>query len=558
MNLIKNFIENDCNFEDYDDLRKNFKIRRPDNFNFAFDVVDVYAEKAPDKRAIVWCDDKGGEKILNFKELSVESKKAANFLVSLGVKKGDKVLMILRRRWEFWITILALHRIGAVAIPATNQLLQKDIEYRIDAADVKTIIVCEDPVVKEIENARVNKPSLERLILVKSEAESANVSSDWIDFHAGVSAASDDFGREKCQTKNDDIMLLYFTSGTSGYPKMVQHDFIYPLAHIVTAKIWQNVTDDGLHLSVAETGWAKAMWGKLYGQWICGSAVFVYDMVQFKPHLLMQKISDYKVTTFCAPPTVYRYLVRTDLSQFDLSSLKYCVTAGEALNPEVYNKFYSMTGLKMREGYGQTESVIAAGTFLGIEPKPGSMGKPAPGYDLQIVDENGNKAHPGETGYIVLKFHGERPIGLFAGYYKDDNLTKSVFSNGVYRTGDTAYYDEDGYIWFVGRSDDLIKSSGYRVSPFEVESIFQQHPSVLECAVTGIPDKKRGQAIKATVVLAKGFEATEELRLKLMTYVKERTANYKQPRVLEFVKELPKTISGKIRRVEIREQDNAE
>ncbi|MBQ3671815.1 MAG: AMP-binding protein, partial [Treponema sp.] len=386
MNLIKNFIEKDCDFSNYDDLRKNFKIKKPDNFNFAFDVVDVYAEKDPEKRAIVWCDDKGGEKFINFRELSVESKKAANFLLSQGVKKGDKVLMILRRRWEFWITIIALHRIGATAVPATNQLLQKDIEYRIDAAKIKTIIACDDPVLKEIEAACANKNLVDRLILVSSAHDVKTTRSDWIDFHEGVAAASDDFGREKCSTANDDIMLLYFTSGTSGYPKMVQHDFLYPLAHIVTAKIWQNVVDGGLHLSVAETGWAKAMWGKLYGQWICGSAVFVYDMVQFKPHLLMQKLSDYKVTTFCAPPTVYRYLVRTDLSKYDLSSLTHCVTAGEALNPEVYNKFLSLTGLKMYEGYGQTESGITAGTFMGMEPKPGSMGKPAPGYDLQIVD----------------------------------------------------------------------------------------------------------------------------------------------------------------------------
>lgn len=552
MNVYRDYIEGGKDFADYDALKNGFKIKIPENFNFAYDVVDRYAKEDPEKRALVWCDDHGGERIFTFKEMSEESQRAANFLVRHGIQKGDVVILILRRRFEFWFFMLAMHRIGAVAVPATNQLLQKDIEFRTNAAQVKMIISLDDPKIQaEVEKAMPKSPSVRTLVTVGKNRGS------WQSYHAEEPQLSTSFARPEgaAATTNDDIMLLYFTSGTSGYPKMVEHNFLYPLGHIVTARYWQNVVDDGLHLTIAETGWAKAVWGKLYGQWLCGTAIFAYDMDSFKPDLLLRKLEQYGVTTFCAPPTVYRYLIRQNLSKYDLSKLSYCVTAGEALNPEVYNKFYEQTGLKMFEGYGQTESTVMVGNFPGMEPKPGSMGKAAPGYDVKIVRPDGTKCAPGETGSIVVCLDEQRPFGLFAGYYHDEKNTEKVFADGVYHTGDVASYDEDGYIWFVGRDDDVIKSAGYRVSPFEVESVLQQHPAVLECAVTGVPDKKRGQAIKATVVLTEGYEADKKLELDIFDFLKKQTAGYKQPRILEFVKDLPKTISGKIRRVEIREND---
>lgn len=552
MNVYRDYIEGGKDFADYDALKNGFKIKIPENFNFAYDVVDRYAKEDPEKRALVWCDDHGGERIFTFKEMSEESQRAANFLVRHGIQKGDVVMLILRRRFEFWFFMLAMHRIGAVAVPATNQLLQKDIEFRTNAAQVKMIISLDDPKIQaEVEKAMPKSPSVRTLVTVGKNRGS------WQSYHAEAPQLSTLFARPEgaAATTNDDIMLLYFTSGTSGYPKMVEHNFLYPLGHIVTARYWQNVVDDGLHLTIAETGWAKAVWGKLYGQWLCGTAIFAYDMDSFKPDLLLRKLEQYGVTTFCAPPTVYRYLIRQNLSKYDLSKLSYCVTAGEALNPEVYNKFYEQTGLKMFEGYGQTESTVMVGNFPGMEPKPGSMGKAAPGYDVKIVRPDGTKCAPGETGSIVVCLDEQRPFGLFAGYYHDEKNTEKVFADGVYHTGDVASYDEDGYIWFVGRDDDVIKSAGYRVSPFEVESVLQQHPAVLECAVTGVPDKKRGQAIKATVVLTEGYEADKKLELDIFDFLKKQTAGYKQPRILEFVKDLPKTISGKIRRVEIREND---
>lgn len=552
MNFFKDYLEKPVDESNYESLKRDYKIKVPENFNFAYDIVDRYAKEAPDKRAMLWVTDKD-EKTFTFTDISKLSNQIANFLVSRGLKKGDSVMLMLRRQWEFWPILIALHKVGIVAVPATCQLLQKDIEFRTNAAAIKMIICLEhETVMQEVEKAMNLSPTVEEIVTVGAPRKG------WTTFHEEIAKFSDVFERPtgEANTTNDDIMLRYFTSGTSGYPKMVQHDFTYPLGHITTAKFWQNVIDDGLHLSVAETGWAKAMWGKIYGQWICGTAIFVYEMENFRPYMMLQKIEQYKLTTFCAPPTVYRYLIRTDMSKYDLSSLKYCVTAGEALNGEVYNKFLEFTGMKMFEGYGQTESTILAGNFPGMEPKPGSMGKAAPGYDLDIIDENGNTCKPGETGSIIIRFvDGKRPTGLFAGYFHDEELTAKAFEGGIYHTGDTAYYDEDGYIWFVGRDDDLIKSSGYRISPFEVESVFMQHPAVLEVAVTGIPDKHRGQAIKATVVLNKGFEPTEELRIEMLTFVKERTSVYKHPRELEFVTELPKTISGKIRRVEIRKND---
>lgn len=552
MNFYSDYVENGTVYTNYEDLKKNFKIKVPENFNFSYDIIDRYEEKEPTKRALVWCDDSGDERIFTFADIALESRRTANYLVSKGIKKGDAVMLILRRRYEFWFFITALHRIGAIAVPATNQLLQKDLEYRTNAAQIKMIVSYDDTIQEEIEKALPASPSVKTLVTVQSDRPG------WISYSKEISSFGTDFPRPQGElaTHNEDVMLLYFTSGTSGYPKMVQHNFAYPLGHIVTAKYWQNVIDDGLHLTVAETGWAKSVWGKLYGQWICGSAVFAYDMVQFKPGVLLKKIEEYKVTTFCAPPTVYNYLVRADTKKYDLSSLKYLVTAGEALNPEVYNKVYEATGLKMFEAYGQTEATVMVGNFPGMEPKPGSMGKPAPGYDVSVVRPDGSKCAPKEPGVIVVNLENGHPFGLFTGYYHDEEKTKSVFSGNKYLTGDTAYYDEDGYIWFIGRNDDVIKSSGYRVSPFEIESILQQHPAVLECAVTGVPDPRRGQAIKATIVLTKLYEASEQLRISILDWMKEKTATYKHPRIIEFVTSLPKTISGKIRRVEIRENDD--
>ncbi|MDY2843298.1 MAG: AMP-binding protein [Treponema sp.] len=553
MNFYSDYVENGTVYTDYEDLKKNFKIKVPENFNFAYDIVDRYASFAPKKRALVWCDDLGEEKIFNFKEISEKSKQTANYLVKHGIKKGDTVMLILRRRYEFWYFILALHRIGAIAVPATNQLLTKDLEYRTNAAQIKMIVSYDDePVQERIEAAMPVSPSVKELVTVGKARKG------WQTFYDEIDSLSNEFERPTGEnaTHNDDIMLLYFTSGTSGNPKMVEHNFAYPLGHIVTAKYWQNVIDDGLHLTVAETGWAKSVWGKLYGQWICGSAVMVYDMLTFMPSRMMNVISKYHVTTFCAPPTTYRFLVKADVKKYDISALKYIVTAGEALDPELFEEVYRFTGLRMFEAFGQTEATVMIGNFPGMTPKPGSMGKSAPGYDIEIVRPDGTKCEPNENGSIIIRLDKGRPFGLFAGYYKNQELTEKAFENGVYNTGDVARVDEDGYIWFVGRNDDVIKTSGYRVSPFEVESALLQHPAVLECAVTGVPDERRGQAIKATIVLNDGFEPSRQLQLEIFDFMKQKTAVYKRPRIIEFVKELPKTISGKIRRVEIREKDN--
>lgn len=555
MNYLNEFIDWHEG-ETYDELKANFKIRVPEDFNFSYDIVDRYAREAPEKRAMVWCNDAGEEHIWNFRQMSELSQKTAVFLTRQGIRKGDVVMVILRRRYEFWWVILALHRIGAICVPATNQLLTDDLVYRNTSAEVKMIISFDDGHIEDrIEESLAKSPSVKTLVTVSGERKG------WVDFHRELESCGTSFPRPTgaAATHNNDPMLMYFTSGTSGYPKMVMHSYTYPLGHIITAKFWQNVIDDGLHLSVAETGWGKAVWGKLYGQWIAGSAVFVYDMLSFTPDLFFKKLSQYKVNTFCAPPTAYRFLIRQDMSQYDLSALKYCVTAGEALNSEVFNRFLEQTGIKMFEAYGQTETTVTAGTFPGMSPKPGSMGKAAPGYDLEIIRlQDGKKCAPLETGSLVVRLSrdpAERPVGLMLGYYKNEEATHKALDGDYYDTGDTAYYDDDGYIWFVGRNDDIIKSSGFRVSPFEVESVLMQHPSVLECAVTGISDPKRGQLVKATIVLNKGYTAGKDLDIELKTFAKTHLALYKIPRTIEFVEELPKTISGKIRRVEIRQKD---
>jgi acetyl-CoA synthetase len=539
-------------FQSYNEFREDFRINIPDNFNFAYDVVDEIALDDPDKIAMVWCDDKGNEEIFTFRQMKYYSDKTANFFKSNGIRKGDPVMLILKRHFEFWFCTLALNKLGAITIPATHLLSTKDLIYRNNAADIKMIVCVPDQeVIQHIEEAESKSPSLKVKMIIGENREG------WLNYTEGMDKSTEKFTRPTGDqaTSNTDKMLLYFTSGTTGMPKMVNHDFIYPLGHIITAKYWQNVTDNGLHFTVADTGWAKSAWGKIYGQWLSGSAVMTYDYDKFVPKNLMQVIEKYKVTTFCAPPTIYRFLIKEDLKSFDLRQLKYCVVAGEPLNPEVFRQFYEQTGIRLMEGYGQTECTVAVATYPWMDPKPGSMGKPTPGYDIEIVDEDGNPCEAGNEGEIVIHTKTSKPVGMFNGYYRDDKLTESVWKNGVYRTGDMAWCDEDGYFWFVGRADDVIKSSGYRIGPFEVESALMEHPAVLECAITAVPDPDRGQIVKATIVPSKNYQPSEELAKELQEHVKKVTAPYKYPRVVEFVTELPKTISGKIRRVQIRDED---
>ncbi|MBI9105883.1 MAG: AMP-binding protein [Spirochaetales bacterium] len=559
--MYRKYISGD--YGSYEELMEKYRVNVPDNFNFAYDVVDWYAENEPDKAALVWCNDNEKERRFSFRELKELTDKTANFFSGLGIKKGDRVMLILKRRFEFWYCLLALHKIGAVAVPATHLLTEKDISYRNNAAGIKMIVaVAEEQVLKSIDGAALESETLKLKVFVDSGCDvPGGLDSDWIDFTSALEKESGDFQKPALDALPvlDDTSLLYFTSGTTGYPKMVQHDFAYPLGHIATAKYWQNVRNDGLHLTVADTGWAKAVWGKIYGQWLCGSAVFVYDMDAFVPANLLEKLEQFKVTTFCAPPTIYRFMLAEGLDKYDLSALEYCVVAGEPLNPEVYNQFRVQTGINLMEGYGQTELTLAVGCFTGMEPKPGSMGKPAPGYDIAVVDQEGNKCAAGDVGQIVIFMDEFKPVGLFKGYYRDEELTRSVYHDGIYYTGDTAWMDEDGFLWFVGRTDDVIKSSGYRIGPFEVESALIEHDAVLECAITAVPDDMRGQIVKATVVLGAGWKDKGDGKLvkELQEHVKKVTAPYKYPRIVEFVDELPKTISGKIRRVEIRDSDNS-
>ncbi len=550
--MIEKFLEK-TEFTSYEDFIENYSVKVPVNFNFAYDIVDEYAKNEPGKKAIVWCNDSGEEKVFTFADMKKYSCQAANYFKSLGIRKGDLVMLILKRRYEFWFCILALHRLGAIAIPATHLLTKKDIEYRNNAASIKMVVTVDDEeVMNNVDEAVPDSPTLKTRVCLSAKRDG------WHTFRDEFVNFPDTFERPTGSedTTIKDIMLIYFTSGTTGMPKMVQHNFAYPLGHIVTAKYWQNVQNNGLHFTVSDTGWAKAVWGKLYGQWICGSAVFVYDYNhKFEPAELMHMIEKYRITTFCAPPTIYRFFIKADLRAFDFSSLKYCVVAGEPLNPEVYRQFYDATGIRLMEGFGQTEMTVVIATLPWMEPKPGSMGKPVAGYEIELHDSNGNVCETGEEGEIVIRTDRKKPVGLFNGYYRDEELTKSVWHDGFYHTGDMAWQDEDGYFWFVGRADDVIKSSGYRIGPFEVESALLEHPAVLECAITAVPDEIRGQIVKATVVLTKGYTPSDELVVELQEHVKKVTAPYKYPRVIEFVDELPKTISGKIRRVEIRNKD---
>lgn len=551
--LLDRFVSR-IEYSSYEDFQENLSIDIPADFNFAFDVADVYATEQPDKRALVWCDDHGNDRSFTFGDLKYYSDKAANLFRSYGIKKGDHVMLILKGRYEFWFCLLGLHKLGAIATPATHMLTSKDIKYRVEVASIPMIVsVADDGLIDHIDEGQRQTGDMIRHKLLLGEPREG-----WIDFKTELEKASPEFERAggDQRTCNDDTCLAYFSSGTTGYPKLIHHDMAYPLGHILTAKYWQSNLDDGLHYTVADTGWAKVVWGKIYGQWLCGSAVFVYDYEKFSAASMAAMAAKYGVTTFCAPPTIYRFLIKEDLSQYDFSGLKYCVVAGEPLNPEVYERFLKYTGIKLMEAYGQTELVVTIATWPWMEPKPGSMGKPCPLYDIDLLNADGQPCDVGEEGEIVINTSTGRPLGLFPGYYRDDAKTAEVWYDGYYHTGDMAWRDEDGYYWFVGRADDVIKSSGYRIGPFEVESALIEHPAVLECAITGVPDPDRGQVVKATIVLAKGYEAGEDLKEELQTHVKTVTAPYKYPRIIEFVSELPKTISGKIRRVEIREKDD--
>lgn len=550
--MIEKFLPR-IKFDSYEDFKNNYRVNIPDNFNFAYDVMDVWADEAPGKTAMVWCNDHGDERIFTFLDLRRLSNKAANVFKNQGIHKGDTVMLLLKRRWHFWVCTLALEKLGAISIPATVQLTKKDIIYRNNAASVKMIVAATDhEITSYIEESVKESPTLKCIALVGGNREG------WLDFDAELENASEQWDKPQGDqyAGGQDNMLMYFTSGTTGMPKIVVHDFLYPLGHIVTAHYWQGLGEDGLHLTVSESGWAKCGWGKIYGQWICGVAVFVYDMDKFVPKNLLKMMEKYRITSFCAPPTIYRFLLQEGLSEYDLTSIKKACTAGEPLNPEVYNRFKKATGLDIIEGFGQSETTVLCANYEWLVPKPGSMGKPSPLYDIDIVDVNGRTCPVGTEGNIVIKnLDKGLPPGLFKGYYRDEAATARVWSNGVYNTGDVAWRDEDGYFWFVGRSDDVIKCSGYRIGPFEVESALIEHPAVLECAITAVPDRIRGQIVKATVVLNKGWTGSDALVKELQEHVKKATAPYKYPRIIEFVDELPKTISGKIKRGEIRHKD---
>ena len=529
-------------FDSYDDYIQNGAPIVPENFNFSYDVIDELAKETPDALALLWTNDSGDVKKFTFKDLSQMSNSVANFLTSRGLKKGDTTLLFMRRRWEYWILMLAMHKVGVIPIPSTNQLKAEDIEYRIEQAESKAIFAFDDGhIINEIHTAIG-----ERYIPIISNEEIA----------ASIETMPSTI--ERVPNENTDTMVIYFTSGTTDMPKMVAHNFTYPLGHINTAMFWQRLHDKDIHFTLSESGWAKCSWGKMYGQWLSGATVFVFDFAGIATaHDLLHAISEHHITSFCAPPTVYKMLIHADFSKYDLSALEKADIAGEALNPEVYEKFLDLSGIKLHEGYGQTETCIMLFTNQWIEPKPGSMGMPSAGWDVQLLDEGGRPVPNGTVGEICVSLKNGHPVGLFQGYHKNDKLTAKVFRDGFYHTGDVAYRDNDGYYWFVGRNDDLIKTSGYRVSPFEVESVLLEHPAVREVAVTGIPDPSRGMAVKATIVLNKYFQGTDVLVRQLQDHVRSRTASYKYPRVIEFVDSLPMTISGKIRRALIRTLDSA-
>ena len=550
--MIERFLKQ-TTFTSQEDYEKNLEFIIPEHFNFAYDVMDEWAKEKPEKLALLWTNDEGECIRFSFKDLKEQSDRAAAYFMSLGIGKGDMVMLILKRRYEFWLSMLALHKIGAVAIPATHMLTTHDIVYRNNRASVKAIICAgEEYIMEQVAGSRAESPTLE--ILVSIGPKQADGFHDWHKEWNNAPA----FVRPEVKNDNDDTMLMYFTSGTSGEPKMVAHDFLYAMGHLTTGVYWHNLSEDSIHLTVADTGWGKAVWGKMYGQWFAGAAVFVFDHEKFTADKILRQIEKYRITSFCAPPTVYRFLIHEDFSNYDLSSLRYCCTAGEALNPAVFDKFKELTGISLMEGFGQTETTMTLGTMPWTKPKPGSMGLPNPQYDIDLIKPDGTPCEDGEKGEIVVRTGKGKPVGLFKEYYRDEELSHNVWHDDVYHTGDVAWRDEDGYYWFEGRIDDVIKSSGYRIGPFEVESALMTHPAVVECAITGVPDEIRGMVVKATVVLHKDWKskAGDDLIKELQNHVKHVTAPYKYPRIIEFVDDLPKTISGKIRRVEIREKDN--
>ncbi|MDR2647828.1 MAG: AMP-binding protein [Oscillospiraceae bacterium] len=553
--MLDQFCRSD--FADYADFYRNFEVTCPARFNFAYDVLDEMAAHTPDDLALLWCNDLGEERCVTFAEIKTMSDKYAQTLADLGIRKGDAVMVMLKRRYEYWFLVMAAHKIGAILIPATHMLTAKDVVYRVQSANVKMILAApDDKLCANIAHAKEQCGDILQVTAVLSGARAG-----FADFTALVAAQTKDWQRPAGNDYPcaDDLMLAYFTSGTTGMPKIVAHDYQYPLGHITTAKFWHGLQPGDLHLTVADTGWAKAVWGKLYGQWLCGATVFVYDYeTRFQPTDFLELIDKYGITSFCAPPTIYRFFIKADLSKYSLKSLKKCTIAGEPLNPEVYQQWLQATGLKLKEGFGQTEGPIMAATTIYDEPRLGSMGKSLPGIFCDVYNERDHLCEAGEIGELCIPMPGgRRPLGLFAGYYNDETRYQSVVYNGLYHTGDIAWRDEDGYIWFSGRNDDIIKSSGYRIGPFEVESALLEHPAVMESAVTGVPDPVRGFSVKATIILAKDYAPSEELKKELQDHVKRTTAPYKYPRIIEFVDELPKTISGKIRRVEIRQDDAA-
>lgn len=544
-------------FESYEDFKENYRVNVPDNFNFGWDIVDEWAKQEPDKKALVWLSKDMEEKTFTFTDISKLSNRTCHYFQSIGLKKGDVVLLILRRRWEYWVIATALHKLGVILIPGNLLFTAHDIAYRGNMAGISAIIACDDDYIRtQVEEAAPEIPTLQKKIAVAEPREG------WDYYEDEIAKYSDEFTRPTGDdaTRTNDTMLIYFTSGSTGMPKMVCHNFAHPLGHIVTAKYWHQVQENKLHMSISDSGWAKFGWGRIYGQWICGAVIFCYDFIgKFNAKNILKVVSDYKVTTFCAPPTMFRFMLQEDMTQYDLSSIENFCNAGEPLNPEVFHRIYELTGKKMREGFGQTEGTVLVANFPWIDPKPGSMGMPAPLYNIHLICSDGREAEDGEEGCIMIcgidKYH---PTGLFTGYYRNPEMTQAVLGGENYDTCDVAWRDSKGYYWFVGRNDDVIKCSGYRIGPFEVESALLTHPAVVESAITGAPDPVRGQVVKATVVLAEGYTPSDELTKELQNHVKKATAPYKYPRVIEYVDELPKTLGGKIKRAEIRKHDETE
>jgi len=527
--------------EDENGVLQGISFSDEDTYNFAFDTVDAIARREPEKLAMVHVADDLTERRFTFKDMKDASSQSANYFKSLGIKRGDRVMLVLKRHYQFWFAILGLHKLGAIAIPATNQLMEHDFVYRFQAADVSAVVCTADgDTAKQVEMAEKTANIHLTKILVGGTREG------WHDYNEEYRLFSRRYERAEDAPCGNDPMLMLFTSGTTGYPKMATHSYKYALGHYVTAKYWHLCQRDGLHFTISETGWGKALWGKLYGQWLCEGAVFVYDFTRFDAEKILPMFAKYQITTFCAPPTMYHMLIKQDLSQYDLSSIQHATTAGEALNPEVFYQFEKSTGLRIHEGFGQTEMTLGIANLYGADIKPGAMGKPVPGYGIDIVDPDGNPVGNGINGEIVIRTDPKPTCGVFLGYYRNKEATDAVWHDGMYHTGDVAWRDEDGYFWYVGRADDVIKSSGYRIGPFEIESTIMELPYVLECGVCAAPDEVRGQVVKACIVLVDGVDGTEELKKEIQNYVKQHTAPYKYPRIVEFRKELPKTISGKI------------